>query len=309
MSRVRRNPDSPDSVRARLAIIATERQAEFQTVLAEFAAERFLYRLGISSHADRFVLKGATLLTLWRIDRRRATWDIDLHTPARTATAEMIEVIRGILMITAPDAISFDTKMLETREIRVRNTHGGVSIRVDALLGTARVPLQIDIGFGDVLIPPASRATFPALLDHPSPELLVYSRETVVAEKAEAVVTLGAANSRMKDFYDLFVLASTFDFDGRLLAESIAATFRHRGTRPPDERPLALTPIFMADPSRAVQWKAFLRRSRLEAPPDPARVIEIVELFIWPPLTAFRDDRPFISTWSAGGPWVEDRTV
>lgn len=177
------------------------------------------------------------------------------------------------------------------------------------MLGTARVPLQIDIGFGDVVIPPASRTAFPALLDHPSPELLVYSRETVVAEKAEAVVTLGATNSRMKDFYDLCVLASTFDFDGRMLAESIAGTFRHRGTRPPDELPLALTPLFMADPSRAVQWKAFLRRSRLEAPPDPTRVIEIVERFIWPPLTAFRDDRPFISTWSAGGPWAEGRTV
>jgi predicted nucleotidyltransferase component of viral defense system len=309
MSRVRRNPESPDSVRARLASIATERQAEFQTVLAEFAAERFLYRLGISDHADRFVLKGATLLTLWQIDRRRATWDIDLHTPAGTTTTEMAEVIRGILMIAAPDAIRFDVKSLETREIRVRNTHGGISIRVDAMLGTARVPLQIDIGFGDVVIPPASRTAFPALLGHPSPELLVYSRETVVAEKAEAVVTLGATNSRMKDFYDLCVLASTFDFDGRMLAESIAGTFRHRGTRPPDELPLALTPLFMADPSRAVQWKAFLRRSRLEAPPDPTRVIEIVERFIWPPLTAFRDDRPFISTWSAGGPWAEGRTV
>ncbi len=197
MTRVRRNPDCPDSVRARRAIIATERQAEFQTALAEFAAERFLYRLGISDHADRFVLKGATLLTPWRIDRRRATWDIDLHTPARTATAEMVVVIRGILMIAAPDAIGFDTKTLETRELRVRNTHGGVSIRVDALLGTARVPLQIDIGCGDVVIPPASRTTFPALLAPPSPELLVYSRETVVAEKAEAVVTLGATDSRM----------------------------------------------------------------------------------------------------------------
>lgn len=309
MSRVRRNPESPDSVRARLASIATERQAEFQTVLAEFAAERFLYRLGISDHADRFVLKGATLLTLWQIDRRRATWDIDLHTPAGTTTTEIAEVIRGILMIAAPDAIRFDVKSLETREIRVRNTHGGISIRVDAMLGTARVPLQIDIGFGDVVIPPASRTAFPALLDHPSPELLVYSRETVVAEKAEAVVTLGATNSRMKDFYDLCVLASTFDFDGRMLAESIAGTFRHRGTRPPDELPLALTPLFMADPSRVVQWKAFLRRSRLEAPPDPTRVIEIVKRFIWPPLTAFRDDRPFISTWSAGGPWAEGRTV
>lgn len=177
MSRVRRKRESPDSVRARLASIATERQAEFQTVLAEFAAERFLYRLGISDRADQFVLKGATLLTLWQIDRRRATWDIDLHTPERTTTAEMAEVIRGILMIAAPDAIRFDVKSLDTREIRVRNTHGGISIRVDAMLGTARVPLQIDIGFGDVVIPPASRTAFPALLDHPSPELLVYSRE------------------------------------------------------------------------------------------------------------------------------------
>ena len=115
------------------------------------------------------------------------------------------------------------------------------------------------------------------------------------------------ATERQAEFQT--VLASTFDFDGRLLAKSIAATFRHRGTRPPDERPLALTPLFMADPSRAVQWKAFLRRSRLEAQPDPARVVEIVELFIWPPLTAFRDDRLFISTWSAGGPWAEGRTV
>lgn len=304
MSRVRRNPDSPDSVRTRLAAIAQERQAEFQTVLIEFVTERFLYRLGRSPHADHFVLKGATLLTLWRMNRRRATWDIDLHAPRRAPATDIMEMIREILSIPAADALRFDVDTLELQTIRVRNAHGGVSIRVDAMLGTARIPMHVDVGFGDVVIPPPLRTVFPVLLDHPAPELLVYPRETVVAEKTEAVVTLGATNSRMKDFYDLFVIASTFAFDGTLLTESIAATFRHRGTQLPVECPLALTADFMADSVRTVQWQAFLRRSRLDAEPEPTRVAESVQRFVWPPMCAVRDSLPFKAVWAAGGPWA-----
>jgi len=142
MTRVRRNPDSPDSVRTRLAAIAAERQADFQAVLTEFATERFLYRLGASAHANRFVLKGATLLTLWQLDRRRATWDIDLHAPSRATVQEIVAVIREILRTPAADAIRFDETTLEADEIRTRNVHGGVTVRIDAMLGVARIPMR-----------------------------------------------------------------------------------------------------------------------------------------------------------------------
>jgi len=245
-------------------------------VLTEFATERFLYRLGASAHASRFVLKGATLLTLWQLDRRRATRDIDLHAPSWASVQEILAVIREILR--APAA--------------------------DAMLGVARIPMQIDVGFGDVILPPAARAEFPVLLDHPAPVITAYPRESVVAEKTEAILTLGATNSRMKDFYDLFVFSRAFAFAGPILVASVETTFRHRGSAIPDELPLALTTAFMADPSRAVQWRAFLRRSRLDTEPDPANVVEAIVMFLWPPLCAVRDVVPFTQTWKPGGPWT-----
>ena len=304
MTRVRRNPDSSDSVRARLAAIATERRAEFQAVLTEFATERFLYRLGISAYASRFVLKGATLLALWQLNRRRATWDIDLHAPTRAPVAEIVAAIREIVRMPAADAIRFDETTLEAEEIRARTMHGGVTVKIDAMLGVARIPMQIDVGFGDVILPPAARAEFPVLLGHPAPEVVAYPRETAVAEKAEAILTLGATNSRMKDFYDLFVFSDAFAFSGPILTASLDATFRHRGTGIPSELPLALTPDFMADPGRAVQWRAFLRRSRLDAEPDPANVAKAITKFLWPPLCAVRDIVPFTQTWRPAGPWA-----
>jgi predicted nucleotidyltransferase component of viral defense system len=304
MTRVRRNPDSSDSVRTRLAAIAAERQADFQAVLTEFATERFLYRLGASAHASRFVLKGATLLTLWQLDRRRATWDIDLHAPSRATVQEIVAVIREILRTPAADAIRFDETTLEADEIRTRNVHGGVTVRIDAMLGVAQIPMQIDVGFGDAILPPAAQAEFPVLLDHPAPVVAVYPRESVVAEKSEAILTLGATNSRMKDFYDLFVFSRAFAFAGPILVASVEATFRHRGTAIPDELPFALTTAFMADPSRAVQWRAFLRRSRLDAEPDPANVVKAITMFLWPPLCAVRDVVPFTQMWKPGGPWT-----
>jgi hypothetical protein len=181
-----------------------------------------------------------------------------------------------------------------------------VTIRIDALLGVARIPMQIDVGFGDVILPPAARAEFPVLLDHPAPVVTVYPRESVVAEKADAILTLGATNSRMKDFYDLFVFSNAFAFAGPTLAASLEGTFRHRGTAIPDELPLALTTAFMADPSRAVQWRAFLRRSRLDAEPEPANVAEAIRVFLWPLLCAVRDAVPFTQMWRPGGPWTPE---
>jgi hypothetical protein len=166
--------------------------------------------------------------------------------------------------------------------------------------------MQIDVGFGDVILPPAARAEFPVLLDHPAPVVAVYPRESVVAEKAEAILTLGATNSRMKDFYDLFVFSNAFAFAGPTLAASLEGTFRHRGTAIPDELPLALTTAFMADPSRTVQWRAFLRRSRLDTEPDPAHVAEAIQVFLWPLLCAVRDAVPFTQMWKAGGPWTPE---
>lgn len=299
--------DVAASVRARLLAIARRRGVEFQLVLSEFAIERLLYRLGISPHADRFVLKGAMLFKLWSDGRHRATWDLDLLGRGASTVADVVAVIRDLCSIGVDDGIAFDADSIAAEEIRAGDEYAGVRVRLAAGLAGARIPVQVDVGFGHAIVPPPIRESYPTLLDHAPPRILVYPREAVVAEKLEAMVTLGVTNSRMKDFYDVHLLASAFSFDGSSLAQAIRATFERRRAPLSAAEPLVLTREFLGAPERQQQWRAFLRRGRLEAPPDAAQLAEALQQFLGPVLAAIARGETFSASWPSGGPWQVER--
>lgn len=295
--------DAAASVRVRLRQVARKHGVEFQLVLAEFAIERFLYRLGVSAHAKRFVLKGATLFKLWSGERGRATWDLDLLGRGASAVADVVQAVRELCAVHADDGLVFDPNSIAGEEIRAADEYEGVRVRLLARLGEARIPVQVDVGFGDAVIPAARMENYPTLLDHPSPRVLVYPREAVVAEKLEAILSFGVITSRMKDFYDLQQLATRFAFDGPPLALAIRATFDRRGTPLPTDEPLVLTPEFLAAPERTTQWRAFLRRGRLDRAPNTKQLAAELQTFLWPVLTAAARGESFDQHWPAGGPW------
>lgn len=299
-----RNPkDVAASVRARLLDLSRLRGVEFQRVLSEFAIERLLYRLGISPHADRFVLKGAMLLKLWSPGSVRATWDLDLLGRGENTVDAVAAVVRDLCEIEASDGIVFDPASIVGEEIRADEEYAGVRIRLVARLAGARIPVQVDVGFGDAIVPPPRRETYPTLLDHPAPRILAYPREVVVAEKLEAIITLGTANTRMKDFYDVHQLASAFPFDGGVLVRAVRATFERRGTPLPEAPPHALSTDFLGAPEQQAQWRAFVRRSRLQAPPDGTTLARALQPFLEPVLVAALRGEDFRATWTPGGPW------
>lgn len=307
MTPASRPANVPASVRARLQNLARQRKLEFQLVLSEFAIERLLYRLGTSRHAERFVLKGAMLFKLWSDDRHRATWDLDLLGQGANNVADVVAVVRDVCSISGEDGIVFDIGSITGEEIRAGDEYAGIRVRFEARLAEARIPMQVDVGFGDAIMPAPVRETYPTLLDHAAPSILVYPREAVIAEKFEAMISLGVTNSRMKDFYDVHVLASSFAFEGPALARAIRATFERRGTPFPDAEPLVLTREFLGAPERQRQWRAFLRRGRLDGPLDAGDLADALRRFLGPVLTAGARGEAFSGAWPPGGPWIEER--
>lgn len=298
-----RRANVPASVLARLRELARRDRVEFQVILSEFAIERLLYRLGASRHADAFVLKGATLFRLWSTERGRATWDLDLLGRVGADVEDTISVVRELCAAEAEDSIAFVADSIRGEEIRDPEGYGGVRVRLEARLAEAQIPVQLDVGFGDAVVPTPRREAFPTLLDHAPPEILVYPREAVVAEKLEALVALGVTNSRMKDFYDLHQLCSVWMFDGAVLVRAVRATFGRRGTELPASEPPALAIGFLGAPERRTQWQALLRRGRLAGPPDAEQVSERLRAFLLPLLEAASHGDPFEQTWPPGGPW------
>ena len=303
MNTARKPKNVSASVRARLLELARRRNVEFQLILSEFAIERLLYRLGVSDHAENLVLKGATLFRVWLDDRHRATWDLDLHGQGTSTVPEVVAVVRNLCLISADDGIEYDTASISGEEIRAGEEYAGVRVRFDARLAEARIPVQVDVGFGDAIVPVPTRNNYPTLLDHDAPHILVYPREAVVAEKLDAMVSLGVTNSRMKDFYDVHLLASSFSFEGLMLTRAVRATFERRGTPFPESEPLALTREFLAAPERQTQWRAFLRRARLDAPTDAGQIADALRGFLWPVLKAAAGEMELPGNWPPGGPW------
>jgi predicted nucleotidyltransferase component of viral defense system len=269
------------SIRARLLNLAKERNQPFDLVLTRYTLERLLYRLSSSKYRERFVLKGAMLMTSWVDDPYRPTRDLDLLGFGDSDPDAIIGVFREIFTMKADDAVVFDIGGLAVDRIRDEAEYGGLRIKTTAVVDGAKVRVLVDIGFGDAIEPGLTEIELPVLLDQPAPRLRAYSYETVIAEKFQAMVRLGRANSRMKDFYDIWILAQSYDFDGDRLARAILATFARRTTEVPAERPDALTPAFAEDKTKQQQWAAFLADIAV-TPGTLAEVIEDLAAFLMP---------------------------
>jgi predicted nucleotidyltransferase component of viral defense system len=269
--------------------------------------ERLLYRLSESEHADKFVLKGAMLFPLWMDVPHRPTRDLDLLGYGDSSSEQIRELFQEICAIEVePDGLKFNADSVTAEEIREDQEYQGQRVRLEARLGNARIRLQVDIGFGDVVIPDVEEVEYETLLpDFPAPRIRAYTRETVIAEKLQAMVALGMINSRMKDFYDLWMLSKRFPFAGMKLVKAIRATFEVRKTTIPNETPTAFSDEFTMDSVKVGQWRGFLDRSRLEeAPAELSQAVEDLRAFLLPPLLAAANNETFNQTWDAGGPWV-----
>ncbi len=256
-------PDRPRnigaSVRQRLLNLAHARGQPMELLLTRYALERLLHRLSLSPHRERFVLKGAMLLATWFDEPHRATRDVDLLGFGDAAHEALLGTFRDIMAVELDDGVSFDLKGLKIEAIREELEYGGSRLRTTAALAGARIPITVDIGFGDAVEPGVEDIDLPVLLDRPSPHLRAYPPETVIAEKFHAMVVLGRANSRMKDYYDVWMLTSTFGFVPERLQRAIAATFARRNTEIPTAVPDGLSDAFSADPGKQRQWDAFAR--------------------------------------------------
>lgn len=280
--------DLAASVHARLLNRAKARGEDFNLVLTRYAIERFLYRLSLVPARDVYWLKGALLFDLWFDVPHRPTRDADFLGFGPIDTEALASTIREICGIAVHDGMEFDPATITIEEIREEARYGGLRVRLLGRLGNARSTVQLDVGYGDAVTPGPEEAIYPTLLDdQPAPRLRVYPRAAVAAEKLEAIVSLGMANSRMKDYFDLRALALEGVLDAQLLGDAIAATFQCRGTAVPVDVPLGLSDEFARDAAKRVQWKAFLSKNRLDAP-TLDEVIGDVRRFVTEPLKLAR---------------------
>lgn len=266
--------DLAASVRARLLHVAKAEQSDFNGVLVRYALERLLYRLSQSAHADRFLLKGAMLFTLWYDMPHRPTRDVDLLGFGASDLPSIEQTFRDIVSVVVQDGIRFDPESVTAEEIRKEAGYAGARVLISAELAGARVKTQVDVGFGDAVTPGPVSAIYPVLLDDfPAPSLQTYPVYTVIAEKLHAITLLGMTNSRLKDYLDLSVLLEREVLDADILATAIAATFNRRAMPVPTELPLGLSDEFALDPSRQSLWRAFLNKNQLVAVPLPELLV------------------------------------
>jgi Nucleotidyl transferase AbiEii toxin, Type IV TA system len=293
------------SVQVRLGRHARAIDADLNLVLARYGTERFLYRLSRSPYAERFVLKGALLLLVWLGETFRPTRDADLLGFGDMSGQSVAEMFRECCVLEVEsDGLVFDPGSVSVDAIRAEDVYGGQRAIIRALLGSARIKVQVDVGIGDAVEPPAEWLDYPSLLDLPRPRLRAYRPETVVAEKLHTMVALGAINSRMRDFFDVHALAARESFDGARLVRAVRATFERRRTAIPHDAPLALTPAFADVDGKRAQWTAFLAKSRIAAAPEnlAATIAELAN-FALPLIRAASRTEEFSGRWTPGGPW------
>jgi len=288
------------SVRQRLLNRSRADNRSFNEMLQYYAMERFLYRLSVSDHAQHFILKGALMLRAWNSPQFRPTMDIDMLGRTSNEDENIISQIRDVLAVDVlADGLSFDGDSIASERITEDADYEGIRIRFLGYLGTARINMQIDIGFGDVVYPGPERAELPCMLNSPAPCLLCYSLESAINEKFEVMIKLGELNSRMKDFYDIWLLSRQFDFKLKKLSEAVRLTFEQRGTKL--QEPIdAFTGAFITD--RQPIWTAFLKRLKQEHVPESfSEIVAEISAFMKPVID--RDANDLI--WQPAGPWKQ----
>lgn len=270
------------SVKERLRNISTESGREFQSVVSQYVQERFLYRLSESIYSNNLILKGALLFIAHDISRNRPTRDIDfLGSKIPNEIDDLVEVIKEILSVKINDGLRFDSDSVEAANITEDGDYKGVRIRFNVFLENSRERIQLDIGFGDTITAGPVEIEFPTLLNFPAPKLKVYSIETAIAEKFEAIVSLQLQTSRMKDFYDILFFAEHYNFKKEILIQAVTTTFNNRSTD------LELSKAIFEDQFKNKErfqnlWKAFLDRNKLETNKTFSKVVSQIQSFIQP---------------------------
>jgi predicted nucleotidyltransferase component of viral defense system len=294
----------PASIQARLKNRARDTGEEFQTLLTRFALERLLFRLSVSKHQDTFVLKGAFLFLAWEQSIGRPTRDLDLLAEGEPDIGRLEQIFMDLCELgVESDGVVFVADTVRGRMIREQAPYDGIRINLEAGLGNAVLRLQIDVGFGDAVVPAPIEINFPVLLEFPSPRLRGYRPETVVAEKCEAMVVLGLANSRLKDYYDLWRLASTFDFEGPVLALAIRAVFERRQTAIPEGITAGLTDAYSKQ--WGVQWLGVLNRFGVDDPLSLMETLDLLRRFLLPVFESLAVGEELKHTWTPSGGWAE----
>ena len=293
------------SVRTRLKNLALANRASFERVLRRYALERLLFRSSVSRHKERFILKGAMLYAAWLEDPFRTTGDLDLLALGKRETERIVAIFREICAhAVEDDGLTFDAERIAAQPIRDDRANGGLRLRTAARLAAAVIPVQIDIGFGDVVTPSPVELEYPVLLDQPVPTLNAYPQGTVAAEKFKAIIVLDLANSRMKDFYNLLAMSLLFAFEGATLAATIRTTYARHLTAVPWEHSPSLTEAFSGDPRNVEQWRSFLVREPLMIDePDLPTMVRDVGDFIMPTAHAAIGDLRMPGLWSTDGGW------
>lgn len=289
------------SIRARLQNKAKETNRSFAEVLQYFGMERFLYRFSRSKFIDKFVLKGALLFNAWQIPERRTTLDIDFLARYDNQIASIEAVIKNVCDVSVEsDGLVFDAKTVQGSRIKEGADYEGVRVKLIGFLNRSRIAMQIDVGFGDIVYPKTKRIDYPVILDLPKPYLKSYPAESVISEKFEAMIKLGSLNSRMKDFYDIWLIMRQFDIDGTNLSEALKRTFEHRKTELPKERPLLVEEIYDEKSDRQTLWKAFLKKGDIRHAPEKlsATAMEIEE-FLIRPINSINNGYEFNEEWKS----------
>ena len=294
------------SVRDRPRKVATARGEEFNFVLLRYGLERLLYRLSKSRYEPEFILKGAMLFTVWSKHPHRATKDLDLLGSGAPDLERLAAVFREVATLRVDDdGVVFEPRTVKAKRIKEDAEYEGVRVTLEGKVGSAKLAVQVDVGFGDSVTPAPTAIDFPTLLAFPAPTVRIYAKETVVAEKLHAMVSLGMANSRMKDFFDIWFLCREFDFEGQRLVDAIRATFERRQTPIPTDAPVALTDAFALDTAKQAQWSAFVERSRLaEKAVRLSEVVGAIAPFLMPPMLAAVMPGATLIGWAPRGPWI-----
>ncbi len=293
------------SIHQRLLNQARESGRPFNELLQYFAIERFLYRLSQSPHQEKFVLKGALMFAVWQAPPARPTMDIDLLGRMENQVETIVSIVRDVCrQKVEPDGLNFDPDSVDGNRIAEAAEYQGVRVSFRGSLGNAKIFMQLDVGFGDVIFPRATSVKYPTLLDLPGPRLRGYTRESLIGEKFQAMVRLGSLNSRMKDFFDIWFLSRHFDFDGPRLSTAISKTFERRKTEVPSNLNDLFEPL-MRDPVKVTQWRTFAQRNRLQAAPEKlGDVLSLIGEFLDPVVQSFKEGIQFEATWQAPGPWM-----